>query len=110
MYSDLRKPILHDVLERPGVWRRGGKIRVASTDPARERPLRPHRDARLVPVVARQLSREHDETVLVHPHPRDAVAQGRAEEPHDRLGVPRRGSCSPAADLATAFLSASTVA
>ena len=71
------------------VPRRGRQMRLAGSDPARERPLRAHRDGRLDPGVAGQFGRDQNEAVLVHPRARDAVAEGRAEEPQDR---PRRPS------------------
>ena len=59
MYTDVRQPILQDLLERPGVRRRGGKMRAGGADPARARAVRPYRDARLDQTISGEFRRDH---------------------------------------------------
>ena len=89
--AHVRQPLLQDLQERPGVRRRGRKMRLGGADPARVGRVRPNGDPRVDQVVTMQLRCDQDEAVLVHAHAGDSVAEVGAEEPQDRLGVPCRG-------------------
>ena len=57
-----------------------------------QNPTEADLNCRLDKLVRGELSRDYDKAVLPHAHAGEAVTEGRAEERHDRLGIPRRGS------------------
>ena len=94
LHTDLRQPTLQDLRDDRRVRRRWREMRMANTDLARTRPLRPHANRRLDLIVPREFRCDHDEVLIAHANDRDAVAEARAEEPDNRLGVPRRAAAS----------------
>ena len=85
--DDLRPPAPEPCRDAPAGQRRGRKRRWTG-----ERAFRPDRDAGLVQLVSRQVSRDHDRVVLAHLH----VAGRRADDNArcDPRATPRRRSSS----------------
>ena len=101
-HPDFRQAILQHQLERQRMQPRGRKMRVAGTDPARARTVRPHDDPRLDRPVSSEFGPDDDGAVVAHAHAGDSAAERRSDElhqGHQALGVPRRGDGLPASSV-----------
>ncbi len=95
-HPHLRQPARQDRRERANVGRSRRMIAFSGAHLARARSVRPDRESHADHLVTGNRGRDHDEAFLVHAHPGDSAAVGRAEQPHDRQRVPARRRGVPA--------------